>query len=175
MLTTKRLILRPLDQRDARTIALLAGDIDVARMTGRIPHPYSDQLAEQWMTGLADGEFVRGIEFGKKLAGVCGFTPLDTTTAEIGYWVGKPWWGRGIATEAASRLIAYCFEVRGFSQITCCHFLDNVASARVIGKLGFKLVGPCKGWSEARQTELDTQRYVLINPALARAKARAAE
>ena len=55
---TRRLLLRDLTPRDARRIAMLASDWDVARMTGRIPHPYSEQLAHEWISDLAEGEFV---------------------------------------------------------------------------------------------------------------------
>ena len=60
---------------------------------------------------------------------------------EIGYWIGKPWWGRGFATEATHTLMEHCFDACGFRRLTCGHFVDNPASARVIAKLGFRRVG----------------------------------
>lgn len=169
---TKRLVLRPLNQRDARRIALLAGDWDVARMTGRIPHPYSDELAKQWLSDLSDGEAVRGIVHQKVLVGVCGYMPDGSNSAEIGYWIGKPWWGRGIATEAAGALIDYCFDVAGFERVTCGHFVDNPASARVISKLGFRYTGVELVWCEARQANVETLKYERLResqPAQAKA------
>ena len=155
---TQRLRLRALDYRDARRIAVLAGDWDIARMTGRIPHPYSDELAEQWISDLADGECVRGIVHQNVLVGLCGYMP-ENGAAEIGYWIGKPWWGRGFATEAAGALIDYCFHEVGFERVTCGHFVDNPASARVISKLGFRYTGVELVWCEARQTNVETLKY----------------
>src|SRR5690606_14965660 len=70
---TRRLLLRDLTPRDARRIAMLASDWDVARMTGRIPHPYSEQLAHEWISDLAEGEFVQGIIHQNVLVGICGY------------------------------------------------------------------------------------------------------
>jgi len=155
---TQRLLLRALDHRDARQIALLAGDWDIARMTGRIPHPSSDVLAQQWGRDLAEGECVQGIVHHGVLVGLCGYM-LEDDAAEIGYWIGKPWWGRGFATEAASALIEHCFHEIGFERVTCGHFVDNPASGRVIAKLGFRYTGVDLVWSEARQTKVETLKY----------------
>jgi len=158
VIRTPRLLLRDLTPRDARRIAMLANDWDIARMMGRIPHPYSEQQALQWITGLTDGEFVLGIIHNGDLIGLCGYTP-EGDTAEIGYWIGKPWWGRGYATEAVSALIDFCFEKRGFKRLTCGHFVDNPASARVIAKLGFRFTGREHLWCEARQQVVETLKY----------------
>jgi ribosomal-protein-alanine N-acetyltransferase len=158
---TERLRLRPLTARDTARIALLAGDWDVARMTARIPYPYSLELAEQWIGGLADGEIVRGIEREDNLIGVCGYMPDHSRSAEIGYWIGKPWWGQGFATEAARAVIAHSFASAGFERVTCGHFIDNPASGKVIAKLGFQFVRVDRLWCEARQTEVETLMYEL--------------
>ena len=97
---TARLRLRPLTPSDAGDIATLAGDWDVARMTGRIRHPYSLVDADQWISKLSDDEFVRGVELDGKLIGAVGYVPNEDGSAEIGYWIGKPYWGHGFATEA---------------------------------------------------------------------------
>jgi ribosomal-protein-alanine N-acetyltransferase len=165
LVRTERLRLRPLTARDTARIALLAGDWDVARMTARIPYPYSIQLAEQWIGGLADGEVVRGIERRGRLIGVCGYMPHDSRSAELGYWIGKPWWGQGFATEAARAVVGHCFAVAGFERVTCGHFIDNPASGKVIAKLGFQFVRVDRLWCEARQTEVETLRYELRRPA----------
>ena len=156
---TERLRLRPLASRDTARIALLAGDWDVAPMTARIPYPYSEELAEQWIGGAADGEIVRGIELGDSLIGVCGYMPADLESAEIGYWIGKPWWGQGFATEAAGAVVEHCFTSAGFERVTCGHFVDNPASGKVIAKLGFRFVGLERLWCEARQTDVETLKY----------------
>lgn len=148
---------------------MLGGDWDVARMTGRIPYPYSLDAAQHWMTGLADGELVFGIEHGEHhrhpaLIGLCGYTRYDDGTAEIGYWIGRPYWRQGFATEAARAVIEFGFTKGAVKRFTCCHFTDNPASGRVIEKLGFRPTGACMGWCEARQIELPTMRYERRRP-----------
>lgn len=166
--------LRELTERDVDAIATFGGEWEVASMTGRIPYPYSPALARQWLVGLPEGEFVRGIEFETQLIGICGFAPQADSAAELGYWIGKPWWGRGFATEAARALMQHCFGEIGFKRLICCHFVNNPASKRVIRKLGFRYVGPSRGWCEARQTELDTLRYERRRPLAASWRRRAA-
>jgi [ribosomal protein S5]-alanine N-acetyltransferase len=166
-LHSKRLILRPLKLEDAGRVAELAGDWDIASMTARIPYPYDVSLAEDWIKTHPLTDFVRGIEFKGELIGATGFFPNDNGDTEIGYWIGRPWWGQGFATEATRALIHYCFTNAGLSRLACCHFIDNPASRRVIQKLGFKSTGPCKCYCDARQCDVPTERYVLKRPALA--------
>ena len=161
---TSRLTLRTLSQHDARRIAALAGDWDVARMTGRIPYPYSATAALQWVSDLADGEVVYGIDHLGELIGICGFSRKDESSAEIGYWIGKPYWGNGFATEAADAVMSYGFTKAGVKRFTCSHFTDNPGSARVAAKLGFRATGPCTGWSEARNQQLPTLTYERRRP-----------
>ena len=165
---TARLYLRPLTPSDAGDISTLAGDWDVARMTGRIRHPYSLVDADQWISKLSDDEFVRGVEFEGRLVGAVGYVPNDDGSAEIGYWIGKPYWGRGFATEAARALVNHCFRRERRPRLTCCHFADNTASARVIAKLGFRLTGRGKGWCEARKEHIETMKYERRRPLIAR-------
>jgi ribosomal-protein-alanine N-acetyltransferase len=165
-LKTARLSLRPLADADALRIAELAGDWDVARMTSRIPYPYTVALAHQWIGELSDGEVVRGIEHNGELIGVAGYLPSADGAAEIGYWIGKPWWGRGFATEATEAMIKYCFGPGKLGRVTCSHFVDNPASQRVIEKLGFKLVGPARAYCDARRRDVPTLRYERLRPRL---------
>jgi RimJ/RimL family protein N-acetyltransferase len=163
-----RLTYRLIDARDAGRIAVLAGDWDIARMTARIPHPYSLVDADQWIASIGEDEFVRGVERDGELIGAVGYVFRDREQAEIGYWIGKPWWGNGYATEAARALVDYCFGEAGFSRLTAGHFSDNPASARVIAKLGFRRIGKGAQWCEARQSEVPTVRYTRRRPLLGR-------
>lgn len=164
---TRRLTLRLLAQSDAADMARLAGDWDVARMTARIPYPYSEALAVEWMRTLEPGEHVRAVIQKGELIGAVGYMPQPDGSAEIGYWIGKPWWGQGYATEAARALVRYCFSAAGYTRLTCAHFADNTASERVIRKLGFT---PCDGvspvWCDARQAEVATRWYELDRPVM---------
>jgi [ribosomal protein S5]-alanine N-acetyltransferase len=164
---SQRLSYRPLQGADAGRIAALAGEWDIARMTSRIPHPYSLIDADLWIGSLGIDEFVRGVEHNGDLIGAVGYIEGEDAQAEIGYWIGKPWWGRGYATEAANALVEHCLSLRRFRRLTCGHFVDNPASARVIAKLGFKRVGNSSQWCEARKSEVETVRYVRRPPLLA--------
>lgn len=168
---TQRLTLRQLTFVDAARIADLGGDWDVARMTGRIPYPYSVDAALQWVTGLADGEQVFAITHNDQLIGLCGFTATGDGEAEIGYWIGRPYWGQGFAPEAAQAVINHGFTKSGIRRFSCSHFNDNPASRRVIQKLGFVETGLSRGWCEARQLELPTVRYERRRPWTAAIKA----
>lgn len=164
---TRRLVLRALVPSDAGEMARLAGDWDVARMTSRIPYPYSEALAEQWMQALEPGEEVRAITLKGALIGAVGSMPQPDGAAEIGYWIGRPWWGQGYATEAARALVRHCFTSGGYTRLTCAHFVDNPGSERVIRKLGFTPMDEaCLVWCDARQAEVPAQWYELRRPVM---------
>lgn len=159
-----RLTYRKLELADAPRIAALAGDWDVASMTARIPYPYSHTEAGKWIGGLSDTEYVRGIVLDGELIGAAGYFPGPDGSAEIGYWIGRPWWGNGYATEAAEALVRHCFTEARIRRLTCCHFADNARSARVIEKLGFKMTGPCSAFCEARRQDVAIVRYARGRP-----------
>ncbi|MFT3733145.1 MAG: GNAT family N-acetyltransferase [Hyphomicrobium sp.] len=161
---TARLTLRTVIHGDAARIAALAGDWDVASMTGRIPYPYSEGEAHHWVDGLAEKEEVFGIDLDGALIGICGFMLDDDGDAELGYWIGKPYWGKGYATEAARAVMTYGFSKLGVRRFICKHLIGNDASARVIHKLGFKPTGTSTGWCEARQCDLPALTYERRRP-----------
>ena len=136
---TPRLLLRAPLLSDAARISLLAGDFDVASMTGTLPHPYSEQQAAEWVASVLAGEegVVFVIERSGALIGCTGYRAFGEDHAELGYWIGKPYWGMGYATEAARALILHAFEADVFAYLTVGHFSDNPASARIIAKFGF--------------------------------------
>ena len=160
---TERLVLRPLKLSDAARIALLAGDFDVASMTGTIPHPYSEQMAGEWIGSALEGEegTVFVIERDGTLIGCVGYREDEKGGAELGYWLGKPYWGQGYATEAASAMIAYAFGEGGLRYLTSGHFRDNQASAGIIKKLGFVHKGEIARECVAREEEARCLTYRL--------------
>ncbi len=171
---SKRLTFRKFVPGDAPRIAELAGDWNVASMTARIPYPYTPELAQQWLTNLDKREYVRAVLLNGEVIGACGYFPGDDGTAEIGYWIGKPWWGHGYATEAATAIVRHCFARGRFRRLTCCHFCDNERSARVIEKLGFTPLESCSCYCEARRRDVPVIRYERKKPPFVLLRRRAA-
>ena len=173
IMQTPRLRLRAVTDADAARIAELAGVWEVASMTGRIPYPYSEEAARSWVSGLADREEVFGIEFERELIGICGFTIDANGDAELGYWIGKPYWGHGFATEAANAVMTHGYAKSGVRRFVCKHLTGNPGSERVIRKLGFRFVGNATGWCEARKCELPALSYERRRPWMMAIRARA--
>ncbi|NNG05880.1 MAG: GNAT family N-acetyltransferase [Inquilinus sp.] len=142
-LRTDRLILRPFRATDAGAVTEYCGDWDVARMTARLPHPYPPRMAAEWIAGQETDTVEQRfcVEADGAPVGAVGLSDLGDGAFEIGYWIGRPFWGRGYATEAALRVVRYAFEERGARRLTAAHFLDNPASARVLEKCGFAATG----------------------------------
>ena len=148
-LQTERLILRPFTLADAPRVQLLAGVREVADTALSIPHPYSDGVAEQWISGHA-GDFEKGDSMSLavclkdgSLIGAAGLMNFRTEhkRGEIGYWIGKDYWGLGYCTEAVGEVVRCGFEQLGLNRIYGHHFSRNVASGRVMGKTGMKHEG----------------------------------
>lgn len=160
---TPRLLLRAPVLSDAARLALLAGDYDVASMTGTIPHPYSEAMAAEWLASVLAGE--EGVVFAiirsGALIGCTGYRAFGEDHAELGYWIGKPYWGMGYATEAVRALILHAFEADGFAYLTVGHFTDNPASKRIIAKFGFTPQGCIERDSAARGDKATCQTYRL--------------
>ena len=141
---TERLILRPFTYNDAPRVQELAGAPEIARMTLNIPHPYEDGMAEQWIathhsTFFEKKGVVLAITLAKSsdLVGAIGLTAKPPhQRAEMGYWIGVPYWGNGYATEAAKALMAYGFETLNYHKIYAGHLKQNPASGRVMVKAG---------------------------------------
>ncbi|MBL8559176.1 MAG: GNAT family N-acetyltransferase [Hyphomonadaceae bacterium] len=145
---TNRLTLRPFTASDAATVTRLVGDWDVARMCARIPHPYREDDAKQWLATLpkarAEGaSFTFAVTSAKDgVIGAIGLTRRDADeTFEIGYWLGKPYWGQGYATEAGATVLAYAVEDLGEKRFQAQHFEENAPSGAVLQKLGFRYTG----------------------------------
>jgi alcohol dehydrogenase/propanol-preferring alcohol dehydrogenase len=139
--------LRSYRSRDASALCAVADDFEVARwMTRRFPHPYALHDAEEWIaTATADARGqILAIEVEGTIAGGVGVEPLGrerTGTALFGYWLGRAFWGRGIATEAGRMLSDFALQSGDLRRLEATVFAPNVASARVLEKCGFTLEG----------------------------------
>ena len=146
---TERLVLRPFEESDAAAVQRLAGARQIADTTLNIAHPYEDGMAEAWIATHA-GQFAEGSNVifaivereSDTLAGAIGLkTESAIQKAELGYWIGVPYWSRGYATEASEALLAYGFEQLGLNRIAAQHFTRNAASGRVMQKIGMTYEG----------------------------------
>lgn len=166
---TRRLTLRRYQEADAARVAYLAGDYDVAKMCGRVPHPYPIAAAYSFFDMLERGE-----EAGKEHAfavtlpidgviGACGLSRIGEASAatwELGYWYGMPYWGLGYASEAARALMDWGRDQLGAKVFVAGHFADNPASGNVLRKLGFVRTGTEDLFGLARQRTSPAERYV---------------
>jgi RimJ/RimL family protein N-acetyltransferase len=149
ILTTRRLTLRALLPEDAPQVRRLAGAREVAATTQNIPHPYPDGAAEAWIARQAknwadevEAAFAIVERESETLVGGIGIRlALEQRRAEMGYWIGVPFWNRGYCTEAAAALLRFGFEELGLHRIHACHFGNNPASGKVMTKLGMRHEG----------------------------------
>lgn len=148
-----RLILRPFTPADAPDVQRLAGERAIADTTAAIPHPYEDGMAEAWIAGHGpEFEQGRGVTFAvtRKEDGVLvGAVSLMGIRAghqaELGYWIGTPYWNLGYCTEAARLVLGYAFTDLGLWRVHACHFSRNPSSGRVLQKLAMRHEGCLRG------------------------------
>lgn len=142
-LWTRRLRLKRVASADAPEIAVLANDRHIAEMTARIPHPYAIEDAERFLADTGEERvFSMRRASDDRFLGCAGLKPLARAGAfELGYWLGRPFWGEGFATEGAQGLIDHAFETleAGVVEVRC--RVVNGASRRVIQKCGFQYAG----------------------------------
>jgi [ribosomal protein S5]-alanine N-acetyltransferase len=147
-LETERLLLRHPRAEDAQRIVPLAGEWDVAKNLGRLPHPYALADAEFFLAKAIEGR-AAGTDFNFAITrkadgafmGGCGIHLRSGGQFEFGYWLGKPFWKQGYATEAARRLVSYGFQTLKIETLVAGWFHDNPDSGRVLEKLGCAMSG----------------------------------
>jgi ribosomal-protein-alanine N-acetyltransferase len=165
-LQTDRLTLRPYALTDIPALLPLIGAREVAATTLRIPHPYAESDARDFIASAQQGwssgtELRLGIVL-REANALCGGVGLriepDHRRAELGYWIGVPYWRNGYATEAAMAQVKYGFEALGLHRIFASHVAKNSASARVLRKIGMRHEGCQRGhilkWGELFDLEL---------------------
>jgi len=170
ILTTDRLLLRQFFLTDALDVKRLAGEREIAYNTLLIPHPYEQGFAERWITERQI-DFQKGVALTfavvvKEIRQLCGALGLGINrhhaNAEIGYWIGVPYWNHGYCSEAAEEVLRYAFEVLDLNRVWAHHFSRNVASGRVLQKIGMTHEGCLRKhifkWGEY----LDVEQYGIL-------------
>lgn len=165
-ITTRRLHLRLFTLDDAPEIQRNVGEREIALNTANIPHPYEDGMAEGWINRHLQ-EFEEGkllnlavtLRSDNALIGAVGLViQPKQDIAELGYWIGKPWWGQGYATEASRAIVDHGFRKLGLARIFAQCFSRNPASAKVLQNVGMIKEGHLrrhfKKWDEFVDIEI---------------------
>lgn len=148
-LETERLRLRGLEVKDAPKVRSYAGDWDVARFLADVPYPYPEGLAERWIRMTRD-KLRQGDDYTLAVARPADDALMGTVQlkigdyakgAEVGYWLGRPYWGQGYATEAVRRLVLLAFNRLGLHRVWAAALVENRASERVLEKAGMRSQG----------------------------------
>jgi RimJ/RimL family protein N-acetyltransferase len=142
---TPRLLLRPGFPEDAPALATAIGDEAIVRNLATAPWPYRMRDAEAFLARSRDPVLPSFLIFERgtgapQLVGSCGLGRRPSGSIELGYWIARPFWGRGLATEACSALVDIA-RTLGLASLEGSHFIDNPASGRVLEKLGFEPLG----------------------------------
>jgi RimJ/RimL family protein N-acetyltransferase len=142
---TPRLLLRPGFPEDAPALARAMSDRAIARNLAVVPWPYTLRDAEAFLASPRDPVLpslliLERTDGAPRLVGSCGLGRRPSGAVEMGYWIARPFWGRGFATEACGALIDIA-RTLGLPSLEGSHFADNPVSARVLEKLGFEPVG----------------------------------
>jgi len=148
-LQTDRLTLRPFTLDDANEVRPLVGEKEIAATTLNIPHPYPDGAAENWISkhkeqyqeGKAATFAIILSETGKIIGAIGLGIKRKHAHAEMGYWVGKPYWNNGYATEAGHAILRYGFKSCDLNRIHAHHMTKNPQSGRVMQKMGMSYEG----------------------------------
>ena len=166
VIETQRLTLRVPALADIERVAAFCVDHDVARMTTRMPSPYTRSHAENFVARCGTQDRRRdntfAIELGEEgLIGVIGLFTNPDGTVEMGYWIGRPYWGRGYATEAARGALDWVRSRWSKRYVTAGHFADNAASGRVLVKAGFLYTGVVEHKPSIARGELAATRMMI--------------
>jgi ribosomal-protein-alanine N-acetyltransferase len=139
-------LLRRFVVSDADGVERLAGEREVAETTAAIPHPYPRGGATAWIA-THEAAVASGVEYtyavtdlAGLVVGSIGLRPRRGEHENIGYWIGRAYWGRGYATAAARAIIVLGFELLELEAITASHLVRNAASGRVMEKCGMRLL-----------------------------------
>jgi len=172
-LLSERLRLREVEEGDLEEITSAVNNINVSQYLLVVPHPYSLKDGEDFIKHCQKSRLEKervnynlAIEFERKLVGMIGLAAVDPfqETATLGYWVAEEFWRKGIASEAAQRMIRFAFEDLGLRRINVEAFAGNEGSQNLIEKLGFTFEGRRKQFEKSKATGIihDSLSYGLL-------------
>ena len=159
---TKRLILKkPTKKTNKKSIVSQIGDWEVAKWLSGVPYPYTEEKAEEWLNNVNNDDLRFSIFLNDYLIGGVGASLEEDNKLDLGYWIGKNYWGRGYATEAAMGFIQYVKEETNFKEISACYIKGNTDSSNVLRKLGFEEIGECKEYFLSRKKTMACIKLLL--------------
>ena len=165
-LKTARLILRPYSDADIPELLPLVGAREVAATTLRIAHPYTELDARAFLQlALQPGKIWLAITLrddGRQIGGTGLRVEEQHRHAELGYWLGVPYWGKGYATEAAREMVRHGFEDLNLHRIFASHFKHNPASGRILIRLGMRYEGCQREHLRKWDQYVDSELYGLL-------------
>jgi RimJ/RimL family protein N-acetyltransferase len=154
---------------DIPRLCELADDYEIwRRVSDEFPRPYDEIAALRWVEDQAGHDPPRSLAIVDRdgLIGGVGVKLTDAPNyahdAEIGYWLGRPYWGRGIATSAVAAFVAWAAPVHGLGRFTARVFQGNAASIRVLERCGFRHVGTLRGAARKEGVDLDVLIFGLL-------------
>ena len=164
---TERLVLRPFEAQDLTALVSYAGDIDVARATGQLPHPYTKAKAQSWLDFNLDQSKAPSANHiyavaaqDNRLIGCISLMPKGDSW-ELGYWLGQPHWHKGYMREASSALLDDARQHLAPTELCACVFTDNPRSLALLQHLGFTVCGQCAEFCVARGHDVQAHRLSL--------------
>ncbi len=170
MLQNEKIILRSLKDEDALALAQLANNKKIwLNVRDALPHPYTLEDAVFFINLIKDEitPFSFAIEYDGAFCGMIGLTPQKDVyrlTAEIGYWLGEPFWNKGIVTKAVALITDYAFNELCFIRIHTGIFEYNIASMKVLEKNGYKKDGVFEKSIIKDGKIINEHRYSKIKP-----------
>ena len=147
---TSRLQLRALDAIDIEAVLRLAGDPVIAETMISVPHPLLRATVEEWVAcneasnGSSAHRYFSAVRSeDHELVGVVALRHVDREhlQAELSFWIGRPFWGHGLASEAAGAIVGFAFEGLGLNRLEAYHMVRNPASGQVLQRMGFEREG----------------------------------
>ena len=165
-LETARLKLRPYTESDIAELIPLIGTREVAATTLRIAHPYTEKDAREFLVLTREPDKIWLATTlradGRQIGGIGLRVDDQHQHAELGYWLGVPYWGQGYATEASREMLRYGFEVLGLHRIVASHFRHNPASGNVLRKLGMRDEGCQREHLRKWDRFVDSESYGIL-------------
>ena len=171
VLEGQRCRVRHWHKTDAVSLTEHANNLNVAKyLRDRFPHPYTLKDARAFLKHAAAAQDPTNlaIEVDGIAAGAIGFVPgrdVERYSAEIGYWLGEAFWGRGIVTEALVLVTRHAFDQMNYLRLFALPFADNAGSIRVLEKAGYVREGILRSSSVKYGQPRDQYMFAAINPA----------